>query len=175
MPHPEEHKFTTAEIDTNDSELDCYVAGFGTIWAGGPPSGSLLAVSVPQVKNEQCNDWFYESTGGQASGWITNTMICAGYEEGRLDACQDDSGGPLSCVKRSVSADEHESSVWYSAFKNVCPGWKYGDFWGFWSEIFGKKIEKAVLKNRFFGQKFHSKTLKNGRIEVVGPTFLNAL
>jgi len=113
MPHPEEHKFTTAEIDTNDSELDCYVAGFGTIWAGGPPSGSLLAVSVPQVKNEQCNDWFYESTGGQASGWITNTMICAGYEEGRLDACQGDSGGPLSCVKRSVSADEHESSVWY--------------------------------------------------------------
>ena len=112
MPHPEEHKFTTAEIDTNDSELDCYVAGFGTIWAGGPPSGSLLAVSVPQVKNEQCNDWFYESTGGQASGWITNTMICAGYEEGRLDACQGDSGGPLSCVKRSVSADEHESSVW---------------------------------------------------------------
>ena len=32
--------------------------------------------------------------------------------------------------------------------------------------------EKAILKNRFFGRKFHSKTLKNDQIEAVGPNFL---
>ena len=37
------------------------------------------------------------------------------------------------------------------------------------------RSEKAILKNGFFGRKFHSKNLKNYQIEVVGPTFLNAL
>ena len=113
VPHPVHHKFTTAEMDPSDTEIDCYVAGFGTIWAGGPPSGSLLAVSVPQVKNPTCNKWFYDSTGGEANGWITDTMICAGYEEGRLDACQGDSGGPLSCILRTDSEDEHKDNIWY--------------------------------------------------------------
>ena len=34
---------------------------------------------------------------------------------------------------------------------------------------------KAILKNQFFGRKFHSKNLKNDQIVEVGPTFVNAL
>ena len=55
-------------------------------------------------------------------------------------------------------------------------------FWGFWSEIFGQKIDFSKLPHetsdiyeRFFGRHFHSKNLKNDQIEVVGPKFLNAL
>ena len=45
----------------------------------------------------------------------------------------------------------------YNAFKNVGPAPKLGN------------------SNRFFGRKFHSKNLKNNKIEVVGPKCLNAL
>ena len=34
---------------------------------------------------------------------------------------------------------------------------------------------KVIMKNLFFGPKFYSKNLKNDRIRVVGPKFLNAL
>jgi len=111
MPHPDIHQFTTSDVTAQD----CYVSGFGTIWAGGPPSGSLLAVNVPQVNNNKCNEWFEEATFGQAPDWVTHRMLCAGYEEGRLDACQGDSGGPLSCIRKTSSIEEHSKETWFLA------------------------------------------------------------
>lgn len=45
-------------------------------------------MSVPVTTNAQCNAMY--------SGMITAGMLCAGFPEGGRDACQMDSGGPLT-------------------------------------------------------------------------------
>ena len=50
--------------------------------AGVGSPDQLLQVMVPIVSNEVCNR--PESYDGQ----ITDTMVCAGYEEGGKDSCQ---------------------------------------------------------------------------------------
>lgn len=62
------------------------VTGWGTTDEGGSTSRVLMEVAVPIVSNEACNG---------AYGTIKDTMVCAGYAEGGMDACQGDSGGPL--------------------------------------------------------------------------------
>jgi trypsin len=47
----------------------------------------LQKVDVPLVSPAMCDKGY--------PGEITNTMICAGLEEGGKDSCQGDSGGPL--------------------------------------------------------------------------------
>ena len=62
-------------------------AGWGYTREGGPISRVLRKVDVPIVSQEKC---------GQAyPGDITESMICAGLDEGGKDSCQGDSGGPL--------------------------------------------------------------------------------
>jgi len=66
------------------------VSGWGTLSEGSgslPPA--LQVVTVPIVGRPKCNTQ-YASFGG-----VTDQMICAGIDEGGLDACQGDSGGPL--------------------------------------------------------------------------------
>lgn len=51
----------------------------------------LNQVTVPILERALCNkDKWYNGT-------ITANMICAGYAEGKRDACKGDSGGPLVC------------------------------------------------------------------------------
>ena len=66
----------------------CFVSGWGTLEYGGSYPQTLQWVDVAMMTNEKCN---------QAYGSITDSMICAGYDEGGKDACQGDSGGPLVC------------------------------------------------------------------------------
>ena len=56
---------------------------------GGFPE-TLQEVAVKVIDRERCRKY---------SGYehITSSMICAGYEAGRKDACAGDSGGPLVC------------------------------------------------------------------------------
>lgn len=50
-------------------------------------SETLQKVEVPLVSQEVCNKAY--------KGKISDTMLCAGYKDGKKDACQMDSGGPL--------------------------------------------------------------------------------
>ncbi|GFS63980.1 plasma kallikrein [Trichonephila inaurata madagascariensis] len=52
----------------------------------------LQKVDVPIISNEKCEDW-HQDKGIDIT--ISNEMMCAGYEEGKKDACVGDSGGPL--------------------------------------------------------------------------------
>ncbi|KAJ7392546.1 hypothetical protein OS493_012217 [Desmophyllum pertusum] len=66
----------------------CLVSGFGTIRSNGPQSKTLRKVNVPIVDNQKC---------GENYGPISYLKVCAGYDQGKMDACQGDSGGPLVC------------------------------------------------------------------------------
>lgn len=63
------------------------VLGWGDTEEGGQGVDQLREVDVPIVSNSQCNDYY--------NGDISDNMLCAGIEEGGIDACQGDSGGPL--------------------------------------------------------------------------------
>ncbi|MDK1289859.1 serine protease [Pseudoalteromonas umbrosa] len=69
------------------------VMGWGRLSSGGESPTKLREVDVPYVPNETCNDV------NHYNGSITDTMICAGFEEGGKDSCQGDSGGPLIIQK----------------------------------------------------------------------------
>ena len=77
---------------------ECYVTGWGhTQWRGTKPD-ILREAKVKLVHEDKCNA--EKSYGGA----IHNRALCAGFEEGGVDACQYDSGGPLAC--------QHEG-LWY--------------------------------------------------------------
>lgn len=64
------------------------IAGWGYTIEGGRVSAELQWAHVPIVDQDVCKASFGDA--------IKPTMICAGYEDGRVDACQGDSGGPLA-------------------------------------------------------------------------------
>ncbi|CAL1274368.1 unnamed protein product [Larinioides sclopetarius] len=72
------------------------VLGWGDLSYGGRSSNTLQeADGLPVIGNQKCNDKFTRLPGRQFPNGITQNMICAGLEEGGVDACQGDSGGPL--------------------------------------------------------------------------------
>jgi len=66
------------------------VVGWGKLKEGGNPADVLMEVVVPIITQKKCR----KQTRYRASE-ITENMMCAGYDEGVLDACQGDSGGPM--------------------------------------------------------------------------------
>merc|ERR1712150_471625 len=74
----------------------CIVSGWGAIRSGGPPSATLLYVSLPILSNSQCNQ--HQDFRGD----ITAGMLCAGrMSNNQQDSCQGDSGGPLVVANRN--------------------------------------------------------------------------
>lgn len=63
-------------------------AGWGQIGATKASSNVLLKVELPVVSLKKCK----EDLEGLE---ITKNMLCTGYPQGRKDACNGDSGGPL--------------------------------------------------------------------------------
>ncbi|HWD07006.1 MAG TPA: serine protease [Amycolatopsis sp.] len=63
------------------------VLGWGRIADGGARSDYLRSAVVPVVSDPTCKA-AYDS-------YDANSMVCAGYPDGGIDACQGDSGGPL--------------------------------------------------------------------------------
>uniref|UniRef100_A0A5F8HAG8 Enteropeptidase n=1 Tax=Monodelphis domestica TaxID=13616 RepID=A0A5F8HAG8_MONDO len=70
--------------------MKCFIAGWGTIKYEGPTAAILQEAQIPLLSNEQCQQQMPEYN-------ITENMICGGYEEGGVDSCKGDSGGPLMC------------------------------------------------------------------------------
>jgi len=69
---------------------ECIVSGWGTTSAGGSLASTLQKVTVPVVSDDHCRDSYGQSD-------ITDSMICAGLDQGGKDSCQGDSGGPFMC------------------------------------------------------------------------------
>ncbi len=81
-----------ASLATTDGAVNgnLLTTGWGLLTEGGNSPIDLQRVEVPLVDRTNCND------ANSYSGKITETMICAGLDEGGRDACQGDSGGPLT-------------------------------------------------------------------------------
>lgn len=77
----------------------CWITGWGTIKEGGSSAPKLREAQVPLVKTVDCKISYGENG-------IDDTMLCAGYKRGGVDACQGDSGGPMVF---------NEGDTWYLA------------------------------------------------------------
>ncbi|XP_008564495.1 PREDICTED: putative serine protease 41 [Galeopterus variegatus] len=78
---------------------DCWVTGWGDIsenYTLLPPSYNLQEVQLTILNNTRCNYLFKQPF---SRGIIPDSMVCAGAEDGSVDACKGDSGGPLVCDK----------------------------------------------------------------------------
>lgn len=69
----------------------CYITGWGTKGWNKPQSKILQEAPIPLVSREKCNE------NKSYNGTVPRTALCAGFQDGRIDACQKDSGGPLAC------------------------------------------------------------------------------
>mmetsp|Transcript_15239 Transcript_15239/g.16917 ORF Transcript_15239/g.16917 Transcript_15239/m.16917 type:complete len:432 (+) Transcript_15239:160-1455(+) len=73
---------------------DLTVVGLGNTDEAGrnPTVKTLQDAEVKYIPNQVCNNYYSNPNSGFV---VYDDMICAGYEEGNVDACQGDSGGPL--------------------------------------------------------------------------------
>ena len=67
----------------------CWIIGWGTLSSEGSSPNTLMQASVPLVSKQRCRVVY--------PGKIDDSMLCAGLDEGGVDACHGDSGGPLVC------------------------------------------------------------------------------
>ncbi len=73
------------------------VSGRGALYVGDTMSDILMRAEVPTVSTDECSQHaLYKDK-------IKDSMICAGFREGGLDACQGDSGGPLVATINGTS------------------------------------------------------------------------
>ncbi|KAF7271097.1 trypsin-1-like [Rhynchophorus ferrugineus] len=92
--------------DSNENSYSTYentlatVAGWG--WTSedrgkGGRAKTLQKAKVNVIDTEKCRSW-YKSQGKKTK--IQESQICAGHEQGGIDACWADSGGPLMIESR---------------------------------------------------------------------------
>ena len=66
------------------------ISGWGSTQENGNTVDTLRAATVPIIPDSTCG-----SSSVYGSDFDPNTMVCAGYLSGGVDACAGDSGGPL--------------------------------------------------------------------------------
>ena len=67
----------------------CWITGWGTTTLEGNIPNQLQEASVQIVLRERCAKAYPCK--------IDSSMLCAGFDDGGIDACTGDSGGPLVC------------------------------------------------------------------------------
>uniref|UniRef100_A0A8C0D352 Transmembrane serine protease 11F n=1 Tax=Balaenoptera musculus TaxID=9771 RepID=A0A8C0D352_BALMU len=80
------------------SKTSVFITGFGSIVVDGPTQNRLRQARVETISTDVCN------RKDVYDGLITSGMLCAGFMDGKVDACKGDSGGPLVY-------DNHD--IWY--------------------------------------------------------------
>lgn len=76
-------------LPIDDMNKKCWITGWGRLASGGASPDKLMQVDVPLVSKARCLKGY--------PGQIHDSMLCAGLDQGGVDACQGDSGGPLVC------------------------------------------------------------------------------
>lgn len=74
------------------------VSGWGRLEYGGDVPDILQQVSVPIIDNVSCQSMFTKSGHKKR---VRSSFLCAGYENGKKDSCEGDSGGPLMVQKNN--------------------------------------------------------------------------
>ncbi|XP_063157127.1 serine protease 33-like [Candoia aspera] len=87
----------------------CWVTGWGSPEYGatlGAPK-TLQQIQLPLIDTMTCDAFYHIGTNiSPTTTEIQDDMFCAGYAEGKKDACLGDSGGPLVC---------QEDGAWFVA------------------------------------------------------------
>lgn len=79
------------------------IAGFGVTDAAGNNTPTTMQwARVPIVDDQTCGEDYAKvmdptdpANWDPTAEWDPDSMVCAGYPQGRIDTCQGDSGGPL--------------------------------------------------------------------------------
>ncbi|CAH3030869.1 unnamed protein product, partial [Porites evermanni] len=75
---------------------NCSVTGWGKTSQHGWVSRKLRVAHVPIMDHAECKKNYLQRTGDI----VTDRMICAGFQAGKIDSCKGDSGGPFVCKDR---------------------------------------------------------------------------
>ncbi|KAM5227341.1 serine protease 27 [Ctenodactylus gundi] len=90
---------------TFETDMHCWVTGWGSSSEQDrlPKPRILQKLAVPIIATPRCNLLYSRDTeSGFQPKTIQEDMLCAGFAEGRRDACKGDSGGPLVCLMGQV-------------------------------------------------------------------------
>jgi secreted trypsin-like serine protease len=90
--------FASADDDAKaeQSQALMMATGWGALGPDGDVPVDLQKITIPYVQREQCNDW------DSYRGAITPRMLCAGLDQGGVDTCKGDSGGPLTLANHLI-------------------------------------------------------------------------
>lgn len=90
--------------DPLDPGTMCWVTGWGNIATNQPlpPPFTLQELQLPLIDAKTCDTYYQENSISSPEPVILEDMLCAGFVEGKKDACNGDSGGPLVCDVNDV-------------------------------------------------------------------------
>uniref|UniRef100_A0A8C9MBH4 Serine protease 27 n=1 Tax=Panthera tigris altaica TaxID=74533 RepID=A0A8C9MBH4_PANTA len=84
-----------------EAGMNCWVTGWGSPSEEDrlPNPRVLQKLAVPIIDTPTCNLLYSkDAESGFQPKTIKDDMLCAGFAEGKKDACKGDSGGPLVCL-----------------------------------------------------------------------------